>query len=332
MNRLAKEPDFHHPILGWLLIFMMLPIGLIEGQEQPAEILPLDDYWQLVQDTHEAIGALVGATPEATSFELAEWANRWAAVTAVELSDGTVIPLDTSFLVSRLRDPEVTPAELESLFLALQKSGQSWSEPTYGRQSLLPLDEILSRPEFFWPEEEPTFFDRIWEQILEQLLRLLARILPSAASGLGPIVQTALTIAGIVILLGVLVFTFRGLLTDLVSEADTTSDGELGDEKLNADQALRRAQNSSTSGDYRSAVRYLYLSSLLLLEERDLIRYDRSQTNQEYLRSVAGRPELAVILQDVIDVFDRVWYGFQSLDSRAYAQYQARVEQLRRQK
>jgi hypothetical protein len=79
-------------------------------------------------------------------------------------------------------------------------------------------------------------------------------------------------------------------------------------------------------------VRYLYLSSLLLLEERDLIRYDRSQTNQEYLRSVAGRPELAVILQDVIDVFDRVWYGFQSLDSRAYAQYQARVEQLRRQK
>ena len=106
--------------------------------------------------------------------------------------------------MSRLREPEVAPAELESLFSALQRTGQSWPEPAHGRQSLIPLEEILARPEFFWPEEEPTIIGRIWEQIREQLLKLLARISPSAASGLGPIVQTALTVAGIVILLGVL--------------------------------------------------------------------------------------------------------------------------------
>lgn len=332
MNRLSKQAGLRLWLLGWLSIFMVLSSGQIEDQGQPAEILPVEAYWQLVEDTLEAIGALDSATPEATSFELAEWANRWAILAAVELSEGTIIPLDTSFLAARLRDPDVSPAELESLFLALQRTGQSWPAPSHDGQSLIPLENILARSEFLWPEEEPSILGRIWEQIQEQLLKMLARISPSAASGLGQVLQPILTISGIIILLGVLVFTFRGLLADLVSEADTTIDGELGDERLNADQALQRAQNLSTGGDYRSAVRYLYLSSLLLLEERGLIRYDRSQTNQEYLRSVAGRPELVAILHDVIDVFDRVWYGFQSLDSRAYAQYKARVEQLRRQK
>jgi hypothetical protein len=68
------------------------------------------------------------------------------------------------------------------------------------------------------------------------------------------------------------------------------------------------------------------------LEERQLVRYDRTQTNQEYLRSVAGQPELANTLRDVIDVFDRVWYGFQSLDERAFSHYASRVEQLRQQR
>ena len=70
----------------------------------------------------------------------------------------------------------------------------------------------------------------------------------------------------------------------------------------------------------------------MLLEERGLVRNDRTQTNQEYLRSVAGRPELASVLRDVIDVFDRVWYGFQALDEQAFAHYAGRVEQLRQQR
>ena len=96
--------------------------------------------------------------------------------------------------------------------------------------------------------------------------------------------------------------------------------------------ALKRAQNLSGAGDYRTAVRYLYLSSLLLLDERGLLRYNRSQTNREYLRSVAHLPKFAAILREVIDVFDRVWYGYQTLDEATYTQYAARVAELRQQK
>ncbi len=323
----------HRPwLLGFLAIFLLLPSTARMNQGQPVEILPVDVYWQLVDETLKAVMVLTASTPEDNRLELAQWADRWEAITAVQLKDGTIMPIETSFLVGKLRDPEVSLSQLESLVRALQESEHNWAEPSQGQGSLIPLEEILTQPEFTWTEDEPTIIDRIWQAISEQLLKLLARISPSAASGFGPLIQTALTIAGIVILAGALIFTFRGLLADLVSEADSTNDGELGDEYISADQALQRAQDSSTGGDYRSAVRYLYLSSLLLLEERGLIRYDRSQTNQEYLRSVAGRPELAAVLRDVIDVFDRVWYGFQTLDHAAYAQYRARVEQLRQQK
>jgi hypothetical protein len=62
------------------------------------------------------------------------------------------------------------------------------------------------------------------------------------------------------------------------------------------------------------------------------LRYDRSQTNREYLRSLTHLPKLAAILQEVIEVFDRVWYGYQPLDETSYAQYAAQVAKLRQQK
>ena len=86
------------------------------------------------------------------------------------------------------------------------------------------------------------------------------------------------------------------------------------------------------AGDYRNAVRYLYLSSLLLLDEQGMLRYDRSRTNREVLRSVSSKPELAVPLHDVIDVFDRVWYGFEALDDKTYQTYVERVDDLRERK
>jgi hypothetical protein len=73
----------------------------------------------------------------------------------------------------------------------------------------------------------------------------------------------------------------------------------------------------------------LYLSSLLILDEQGLLRYDRSRTNREYLRSVSSQPQLAGSLRDVIDVFDRVWYGFDSVDEEAYRSYVKHVDELR---
>jgi hypothetical protein len=124
----------------------------------------------------------------------------------------------------------------------------------------------------------------------------------------------------------------RRLRADFAAEArfDLGDDPHL--DNITADTAWQRAQESSDLGDYRQAVRYLYLSTLLLLEERDLLRYDRTLTNREYLSRLAHRPDLAAILRDVVDVFDRVWYGYQPLSEGEYGRFADRVQTLKQQK
>jgi len=128
----------------------------------------------------------------------------------------------------------------------------------------------------------------------------------------------------------VLLYAYLNLRRALVAETRVMDEGGLSDERLNADQAYQRADELSSQGDYRHAIRYLYLSALLFLEERGLLRYDRSKTNREVLDSVTNLSELANGLAEVIEVFDRVWYGFYPLDEAAYRRYATRVAELRR--
>jgi hypothetical protein len=191
------------------------------------------------------------------------------------------------------------------------------------------LSEILSREEFQWADgTEPSRSN----DLLARFLEFLSRLFPDVSINLGgEVVGNLIAIGGAVVLAIAMFFALRGLFLDFIAETEIGGKDELADEQLTAETALKRAQTLSTGGDYRMAVRYLYLSTLLIMEERGLFRYDRAKTNREYLRSLQERPELALILKDVVEVFDRVWYGFQPLSKSDYSQYQTRVEALRRQ-
>lgn len=145
-----------------------------------------------------------------------------------------------------------------------------------------------------------------------------------------PAVGQLLAVLATVALAGVVAYLLAKVVGEFTAEARTHDDEDAHGVPLTADAALHRAQELSTGGDYRTAVRYLYLSTLLLMEERGLFRYDRSLTNREYLRRVAHDPALSAILQDVVDVFDRVWYGYQPLDELTYQRYANTVETLKR--
>ncbi|HET9912880.1 MAG TPA: DUF4129 domain-containing protein, partial [Anaerolineales bacterium] len=141
--------------------------------------------------------------------------------------------------------------------------------------------------------------------------------------------RTLFKIAGAILFTLALFFIARSLSHNLVREAQLAAEGNENDEVLTSKGAFKRAETLSMQGDYRNAIRYLYLSSLLVLDEQGLMRYDRSRTNREYLRSVSSKPELAKPLRDVIDVFDRVWYGFEGVDEQTYQSYVERVDELR---
>jgi hypothetical protein len=310
-------------VLGSLIVV------LASSAQAAPRALPIAAYWQKLADTRALAVKMEGAAPDVARPQLAAAADAWAAISSVSLADGTMLPVDGRVLVAQLRADPPAPAAVAQLAQAMAQTGAAWPSPRYTAADLTSLASILARPEFQWPVAQPTWLDQLRDRLWAFILRLLAgllRVIPQGAGfGLGQV------LAGVAVLAvgGILAYVGLALLRSLAAEARVAEERGPGDETLTAEAASRRAQALAEGGDNRAAVRYLYLAALLHLEEAGLLRYDRTLTNREYLRSLADRPDLADQLRGVVEVFDRVWYGFETLDPAAYGDYAARVAAVR---
>lgn len=220
-------------------------------------------------------------------------------------------------------------ALVASIGLAQEDGG--WPAPTYDDTSAAAardqLDEILSRPEYQWSNGAEPTGPSLWDRIINQLLDFLFELLPENRAAAN-VISYVLAAVGIILIALVLALVLRSFLRNFAANPATAEDVE-EEETISASAAQQQADHFSSSGDYRTAVRFLYLSALLSLDEHGLLRYDRSRTNREYLKSVSHRPVLADTLRLVVDVFDAVWYGYKPLDADTYTAYAQQVEYLR---
>src|SRR5262249_19603408 len=130
---------------------------------------------------------------------------------------------------------------------------------------------------------------------------------------------------GVLVVIGALYYLAKGL---RIQRALVKLPIEANNDPETSGDARDFAATSEATQDYRSAIRYLYLSSLLLLDERGLIHYDRTLTNREHLRQVANLPHLVEALRPVVNTFDRVWYGFEPVDETMYQEFRQNVDRL----
>ena len=317
-------------LAGLFFLLGSLALRLAHADEPP---LPLDVYWQKLDDTRALAERLADAPPEDSGPALRAEAEAWEPITTLALPDGSTIPISHGWLTSALQADPPDPKRVLALVATHLAARDQWEQVPASPQDLVALREILARPEFQWETPEPTWLEKLIQQIQDWVWEWLNRLFGGRQLDI-PNSPLVYVIAGSIVIILALVIGFflRGLLANLVAETTAPADPHAGDEDLSAEAALQRAQALSGAGDYRTAVRYLYLSALLLLEERGLLRYNRTLTNREYLRSVSHLPELSAILRDVVEVFDQVWYGYHPLDEGAYARYAERVADLQKQK
>lgn len=292
--------------------------------------VPLADYWLRMDQALAAVQELRALPRSQRDVALVALAEQLLAIDQVALADGQVMAVDHSALARAMVANPSNLTRVEGMLSTLLMAQASWPEGQHSAGDLASLQAILRRAEFQPDPTETTPLQEWWDGLLEQINGWLARVLPGPAEdGSISILSVALNLVGVGALLALLAFVAKELMTSLAAEAHLRADGGDGGPPLTAESAFRRAQELAEGRDYRTAVRFLYLSSLLTLDERQLLRYDRTKTNREYLRSVASQPALAAHLREVIEVFDRVWYGFQPLDAATYERYQAHVAELR---
>jgi hypothetical protein len=304
-------------ILAALGAWLLVP-GRAHAQSQPPD---LETYAGWMREAF-------AAAQRSDRLGLEDAAARLVATTSVRLPGQATIAVDNAWLGQALDQAEPDlPSIAERLGAIIDALAQPASAaPADARER---LRQMLDQPPFKRPDPPQTpawlrdFFDWL-VRLLERAFAPLGNISPTG----GRTIVWGVAIVGAALLIGVIAYLLRGLRRGVVAGA-RADDGD-PEANLTARTALDQAGGLARGGDYRTAVRYLYLSALLWLDERDILRYDRALTNREYLERVRDNPALRERMTPIVETFDRVWYGHLPIDAESFATYQRQVEALRR--
>lgn len=260
----------------------------------------------------EAIATLEAAAEALENGNADEAEQLLGSLRAVTLENGTTINLaDEAWEALIEQPPQVAATTLRDLAQRLRDPQTAL--PDDSRQQ---LEEVLARPEF--QDAQPT--------LLERFLRWLSEILPDASPDVRGLVDAAVGVFG-VLAIALLVFFVVRMVRHNWREGETLE--SFGEIPIHATEAQAKATTAAGAGDFREAMRLLYLAALLHLDEVGLLRFDRALTNREVLATVVNRTTLHSALSPVVTQFDRVWYGHAPFGASDFEQMQGQIEQLR---
>jgi hypothetical protein len=276
--------------------------------------LMLDEakFWTLMQQTDTLLQqALSQPDPSAITAQALEL---WQGVRQVRLAD-SVMDIDVQWITQPLVSGDSKALRTLQQQVHAVLDYHTRLVPGASGPSLAALDEVLQDSRFRYVEATPT-------PIPTQMPAIdLEPVANAVSPGLS---QVLLMAAGIAAVIAVFLYFARGLQIQPAALDDNASP----DEPATSATAVDRAADFAAARDYRSAIRYLYLSSLLLLDERGIIHYDSTLTNREHLRQVHSRPQLHSLLRGIVNVFEDVWYGYAPVDETFYQQYLQHIHQL----
>ncbi|HEX8436116.1 DUF4129 domain-containing protein [Archangium sp.] len=197
--------------------------------------------------------------------------------------------------------------------------------------------DILSRPEFQVPaptdeKQDPTAEAKLgpWERFLKWLGEWLAELFkrsnpePMRRSDTGGSGLSAANVLFVVLGAGALVVLVLVLLKLLgkgsmddegaALEVSTQNAASLAADPTNAlsrppEGWAHLADELAARGEYREAVRSLYLALLSRLHREGVIHYDTTLSNWDYLRQFKGRREWLPPFRELTRRFDFAWYG-----------------------
>lgn len=234
------------------------------------------------------------------------------------------------------------------------------------------IDEVLKRREYTWrmPREElekSTNGDNWLKRTLRRMFDWIANSLKSIARGVFQILRWIIdkifgqdraphstgkgwsnAVRGIFILLlialagaiGYLIYRFwlhyRNLTPDVIAEpvaaAPDLEDDNLTAAQLPENEWLRLAREMIGKGDFRLALRALYLGGLAHLAGRGLITIARYKSNRDYSLELGRRahalPEVMNAFANNVNVFDRVWYGRHEATREVVSLFESNLQRI----
>jgi hypothetical protein len=297
----------------------------------------LSDYRKRVSEATEQIRLLVEDHAEDTETTIVQVKEMLPKSEAVEV-EGQTINVDNGWLhemfaaYERERKSEKL-SEIGARLGALDDQLRAAEEGPGELDPANPKDkvrEILARALYREKTDDPiTAFvketrRRIIDFISDVLRRLFGGLVGTRTGG------NIFFIAIILIGLGTAVFLAMRILKGRGARKVEKKRSVLGEEieegVTSADLATA-ALIAARAGDFRSAIRKLYISLLYELAEREVIQINAHTTNHEYLARVARHGSLAAPMRYLTDRFDYFWYGMFSSSEEDFREYMERYSE-----
>jgi hypothetical protein len=252
------------------------------------------------------------------------------SIQQVVTSSGEVLPINNSALVSDLDltssagEAQLSQDRVKNMIARLQALRDAVERPPDARiADRSKLREILENPPFK-TQVIANPLQPLWDMITSLINRILGGTLSNALT-----YRDVLVILALLFVVAVIIYFLRDLRRNWAPEAQVAGSAS-SETPLNSISAVANAYRHADQGDYRSAIRLLYLATLLWMDERSILRYDRTLTNREYLRAVKDEPAISDTLKPIVETFDRTWYGFEPVELEEFKRYEGLVEKARR--
>jgi hypothetical protein len=176
------------------------------------------------------------------------------------------------------------------------------------------LDKYKNDPEFDYdggPEESEDWITKIKNWINQQLAIL--RSSKTYSTILDYLYYGLMIAALLLIIRGLIKADRRGLLFGKINSNEIKMiESEEDISQINFDELIAAAAERK---DYKLAVRYLFLKSLKLLSEKELIELRNNKTNHQYLSEIKNN-RISNAFQIATSRFEWIWYGDFPVDEK----------------
>lgn len=269
------------------------------------------------EDWHDAVTMLTDDLADGADAATIATGLRTLSAAAVTRGDKQQqVTLDSVIALLERTPPDVDAAveALDGLLAATARDAATL-DPDAARPA---LDDVLNSREFTGDLPEPDDGNAVTRWIDQQFERLFGW-LGNEESTSSSFTRLLLTLLGIALVIGVIGLIIQAIRRTLAPKDASGARIDLPSD-TSAQEARAEAERLAGGGDYRSALRWLYVSTLLRWQEAGRLRVEDSATNHEVLAEVRARGDDAGVrvLTPLIDHFERVWYGDAPCDAADY--------------
>ncbi len=171
--------------------------------------------------------------------------------------------------------------------------------------------------------EQPSLWDRFWGWVWQKYFQMM-----STQKGQN-------TFYTVLIILGVIAIIFLILKINKMSKTNLFRKGAndnlkyaVEDENINTinfEEEISKALNNS---NYRLAIRLVYLQSLKLLSDKEIIVWQLNKTNSNYANEI-NSSSLKILFTGITNIFEYSWYGDAAVENDNYEIMQEKFTEIK---